>query len=104
VQPQCRYRRVKFIDDMKGLDVDGLLEIVKELLDGGESGTPNKCANEEVPLLAFDPHLANLPLLGIHQINDWLSTLLHVYHPVVLRKVAVNVSRFSSVNPATPLG
>ena len=83
VQPECCYRNVKFIDDMEGLDVHRPLEIAKELLDDRESRTWNKRADEEVPFVAFDPHLANLSLLGIHQINNWLGTLPHVYHPVV---------------------
>jgi hypothetical protein len=62
---------------MQGLDVDGFLKIATELLDAGESRTWNKCTNEEVILLAFDLHLADVPLLRIHQVNDWLGTLWH---------------------------
>ncbi len=77
MQPQGRYRGVQFINDMQRLDVDGLLKIAKELLDAGESRTRNKRTHEEVVLLAFDPHLADVLLLDIQQINDGFSVLWH---------------------------
>jgi hypothetical protein len=77
VQPQCRYCGVKVIDDMQSLGINGLLKIAKELLDAGESRPWNKRTDEEVILLAFDSHLANLALLTIQQINDLLGILLH---------------------------
>ena len=89
---------------MQRLDLDGFLEISKELLDVGEGRAWNKLAQDEVIFMVLYPHLANLSLLGINQINYLLDMKLHVYDPVVFRKVAANDSRFSSVNPATPLG
>jgi hypothetical protein len=77
MQTQCRYRGVKFIDNRQGLDVGGLLKCAKEWLDTGKIRPWNKRTNEEVLLLAFDPHLADSPLLVIQQINNLLSILLH---------------------------
>jgi hypothetical protein len=78
VQPQCSDCGVEVIDDVKGLDVNGFLKLSKELFDTRESRAGNKRAEDEVLFLAFDPYLANLPLPGIHQINDLCGTYLHV--------------------------
>jgi len=59
---------------MKGLDVSGFFELSKEWFDGVESGAGDKRAEDEVIFLAFDPHLSNMPLLRIYQINDLLGT------------------------------
>ncbi len=104
VQPQFSSRVIKLVYDMQRLDLNSFLEISKELLDVGEGRAWNKLAQDEVIFMAFYHNLANLSLLGINQINYLLDVWLHVYNPVVFRKVAANVSRFSSVNPATPLG
>ena len=73
VQPQCSYRGIKLVDDMQRLDLDGFLEIAKELLDVGEGRAWNKLAQDEIIFMAFYPHLANLSLLGINQIDCLLD-------------------------------
>ncbi len=73
LQSQCSYRVIKLVDDMQRLDLDGILEIAKELLDVGEGRAWNKLAQDEVIFMAFYPHLANLSLLGINQINYLLD-------------------------------
>ncbi|MEE9147970.1 MAG: hypothetical protein V3U27_11310 [Candidatus Tectomicrobia bacterium] len=78
MQSQGSYRVVEFIDNMQGLDVHGFLEIAKELFDAGEIRTWHKRTDDEIIVLAFDPHLANLPLLDIHQIDNLLGMFLHV--------------------------
>jgi hypothetical protein len=70
VQTQDRYRGIKCLDDMQGLDLNCRFKFVEELLDTGERRAWHKRAVEEVLFLPCDPHLANLPLLDIHEIDD----------------------------------
>ena len=73
VQPQCSYRGIKLVNDAQRLDLNGFLEISKEMLDVGEGRAWNKLAQDEVIFMAFYPNLANLSLLGINQINYLLD-------------------------------
>jgi len=51
------------------LDLNRCFKLVEELLDTRERQAWHKRAVEEVLFLPFDPHLAKLPLLGVHEIN-----------------------------------
>jgi hypothetical protein len=69
VQAQSRYRGIKGLNDMQRLDLNRRFKLVEELLDVGERRAWHKRAVEEVLFMPFDPHLAKLPLLGVHKIN-----------------------------------
>jgi len=51
------------------LDLNRCFKLVEELLDTRERQAWHKHAVEEVLFLPFDPHLAKLPLLGVHEIK-----------------------------------
>jgi hypothetical protein len=70
MQTQGRYRGVKWLNDMQRLDLNRRFELMKELLDAGERWAWHKCAPKQILFLAFNVHLANLPLLGVYEIND----------------------------------
>jgi len=69
VQAYGSYRRIKGLNDMQRLDLNCCFKLVEELLDVGERRAWHTYAIEEVLFLPFDPYLANLPLLGVHEIN-----------------------------------
>jgi hypothetical protein len=69
VQAQGSYRSIKGLNDMQRLDLNRRFKLVEESLDVGERRAWHKRAVEEVLFLPFDPHLANLPLLGVHEIK-----------------------------------
>ena len=54
---------------MQRLDLNRRFKLMEELLDVGERRAWHKRAGEEILFLSFDPHLAKLSLLGIHEIN-----------------------------------
>jgi hypothetical protein len=54
---------------MQRLDLNCRFKLMEELLDVGERQAWHKRAGEEVVFLPFDPHLAKLPLLGVHEIK-----------------------------------
>jgi hypothetical protein len=70
MQAQGRYRGIKRLNDMQRLDLNRRFELMEELLDAGERWAWHKRAPEQILFLAFNLHLANLPLLGIYEIND----------------------------------
>ena len=70
MQAQGRYRGIKRFNDMQRLDLNRRFELLEELLDAGERWAWHKRAPEQILFLAFNVHLANLPLLGIDEIND----------------------------------
>jgi hypothetical protein len=63
---------------MQGLDINGRFEIAEELLDARKSRPWHKRTVQEVLCLPFNPHLAKLPLLGVHQLNGLSDTSCHV--------------------------
>jgi hypothetical protein len=69
VQAQGSYRGIKGLNDMQCLDLNCRFKLMEELLDVGERRAWQKRAREEVLFLPFDPHLAKLPLLGVHELN-----------------------------------
>jgi len=70
IQTQGRYRGIKRLNDMQRLDLNRRFELMEELLDAGERWAWHKRAPEQILFLAFNLHLANLPPLGIYEIND----------------------------------
>jgi hypothetical protein len=54
---------------MQRLDLNCCFKLVEEVLDTREGRPWHKRAVEEVLFLPLDPHLAKLPLLGVHKIN-----------------------------------
>jgi hypothetical protein len=69
VQAQGSYRGIKGLNDLQRLDLNRRFKVMEELLDVGECRAWQKRAVEEVLFLPFDPHLAKLPLLGVHEIK-----------------------------------
>jgi hypothetical protein len=69
VQAQGSYRGIKGLDDMQRLNLNRRFKLVEEVLDVGERRAWYKRAVEEVLFLPFDPYLAKLPLLGVHEIK-----------------------------------
>jgi hypothetical protein len=51
------------------LDLNRRFKLVEELLDVGECRAWHKPAGEKICFLPFDPYLAKLPLLSVHEIN-----------------------------------
>jgi hypothetical protein len=54
---------------MQRLDLNCRFKLLEEVLDVGERWAWQKRALEEVLFLPFDPHLAKLPLLSVHEIK-----------------------------------
>jgi hypothetical protein len=69
MQTQGSYRSIKGLNDMQRLDLNRRFKLVEEWLDVGELRAWHKRAVEEVFFLTFDPHLAKLLLLGVHELN-----------------------------------
>jgi hypothetical protein len=69
MQAQGSYSGIQGLNDMQRLDLNRRIKFVEELLDVGERRAWHKRAVEEVLFLPFDPHLAKLLLLGVHEIN-----------------------------------
>jgi hypothetical protein len=69
VQAQGRYRGIQGLNDMQRLHLNRCFKCVEELLDTRERRPWHKRTGEEVLFLPFDPHLAKLPLRGIHELN-----------------------------------
>jgi hypothetical protein len=75
VQAQGSYRGIQSLDDMQRLDLNRCFKLVEELLDTRERRPWHKRTVEEILFLPFDPHLAKLPLLGVHELNAVSSIL-----------------------------
>jgi hypothetical protein len=69
VQAQGSYRGIQGLDDMQRLDLNRCFKLVEEMLDTRERWPGHKRTVEEILFLPFDPHLAKLPLLGVHELN-----------------------------------
>jgi hypothetical protein len=54
---------------MQRLDLNRGFKLLEELLDIREGWPWHKRTVEEILFLPFDPHLAKLPLLGVHEFN-----------------------------------
>jgi hypothetical protein len=67
VQAQGSYRGIKGLNDMQRLDLNRRFKLVEEWLDTRERRSWHKHAVEEILFLPFDPHLAKLPLLDVHE-------------------------------------
>jgi hypothetical protein len=69
VQAQSSYRGIQGLEDMQRLDLNRCFKLVEELLDTRERRPWHKRTVEEFLFLPFDPHPANLSLLGVHKLN-----------------------------------
>jgi hypothetical protein len=69
VQAQGSYRGIKGLNDMQCLGLNRCFKLMEEVLDVGERRAWHKRAGEDLLFLPFDPHLANLPLRGVHEIK-----------------------------------
>ena len=54
---------------MQSLGLNRRFKLVEELLDTRERRPWHKRTGEELLFLPFDPHLAKLSLLGVHELN-----------------------------------
>jgi hypothetical protein len=70
MQAQGRYRGIKGLNNMQRLDLHSRFELVEKLRDASESWTWHKRATEQILFLQFNLHLAKLPLLSVHEINN----------------------------------
>jgi hypothetical protein len=69
VQAQGSYRSIQGLNDRQRLDLNRYFKLVEELRNSRERRSRHKRPVEEIVFLPFDPHLAKLPLLGVHEIN-----------------------------------
>jgi hypothetical protein len=72
VQAQGADRSIEFVEFRQGLQVDGLLKLVKEVCDVEERAGWSEISEEKFILTTFNDHLPEHPLAGVEELKPGL--------------------------------